>query len=310
MSRCPMIAGLLAALCCLTPAARAAEPLEPTVLKIGIPAAVFRDMPKAFQQLAQKPFAELIQKLTGLEGEVQVVTEASEIPKLLEQGKIHLGVMQGHELAWALPKHKGMELLVTAQQFRSSPVQSFLFSKKDGAVTRYEDADGKTFALPKGIKDHTRLYLDKLQSRKACDFKGVETPTDALDTLDMIVDGTADAGVVDSVTWETYKAISPVRAGKLKAIDSSEIFPAGGIVCDQKTLPKATLAKIRNGLLGAADHRAATFLLNTMKLKGFASPGADYSAKLEKFRESYPTPEGWHDGKPAFKATTTSFQKR
>ena len=310
MSRCPMIAGLLAALCCLTPAARAAEPLEPTVLKIGIPAAVFRDMPQSFHELAKKPFAELIQKLTGLAGEVMVVPEASEIPKLLAEGKLHLGVMQGHEFAWAKPKHEGLEILVTAQQFRSSPVQSFLFSRADGAVTRYEDADGKTFALPKAIKDHTRLYLEKLQARKACEFKSVATPIDSLDTLDLIVDRKADAGVVDSVTWETFKAISPSRAGKLKAIETSDIFPAGGIVCNSGSLPEATLAKIRNGLLGAADHRAATFLLNTMKLKGFGSPGADYSAKLEKFRENYPMPEGWHDGKTPFKATATSFQKK
>ena len=308
MSRCPMFAGLMAVLCCLAPSAKAAEPVEPVVLKIGIPAAVFRDMPKTFQELAKKPFAEMIQKLTTLPGEVIVVPEASEIPKLLADGKIHIGVMQGHELAWAAPKHDGLQLIVTVQQFRSSPVQSYLFSRADSTVARYEDADGKTFALPKSIKDHTRLYLEKLQSRKACEFKSVETPIDSLDTLDLIVDRKADAGVVDSVTWETFKAISPARASKLKAIETSDVFPSGGIVCQSGALPKETLRKIHDGLLGAADHRAATFLLNTMKLKGFTDPGGDYAAKLEQFRENYPTPKGWHEGETPFKAT--SFQKK
>src|SRR5262249_22442436 len=146
--------------------------------------------------------------------------------------KAQLGLFSGIEFAWAKCKHPKLQPLVIAVNERPF-VRACMVVRKDSPTVCVADLKGKACALPKGSRPHCRLFLQnrcqQCGDAPAKYFAQLATPGNVEDALDDVVDGVADAAVVDELALECFKTLKPARHGRLKVLQQSEDFPTGVI---------------------------------------------------------------------------------
>jgi ABC-type phosphate/phosphonate transport system substrate-binding protein len=106
-------------------------------------------------------------------------------------------------------------------------------------------------------REHCKLFLDnrcvKIGTTPENFYAAVTAPADSEDALDCVVDGTAQAAVIDGVAMDAYKVNKPGRAKLLKTLLQSEAFPAAVIAYNPDVVNTVALERFRQGLLSARD---------------------------------------------------------
>ena len=102
----------LTSLTCLLLMISGARAEEKNVVKIGIPRSIFRDIPAALLSFANEPFKDLMKAQTGLDGDIVNDVDALKIARDINEGKLHLGVLLGHEFAWSTNNYPELEAIV------------------------------------------------------------------------------------------------------------------------------------------------------------------------------------------------------
>jgi len=100
------------------------------------------------------------------------------------------------------------------------------------------------------------------------------------------------ATIVDSVAWENYQWMNPVKAGKMRPIMQSEAFPTGVIAYREGALPASELKRFQDGLVSAHQRSEGMQLMMLWKMKKFEIAPADYQASLAEIAKAYPPPIG------------------
>ena len=59
------------------------------------------------------------------------------------------------------------------------------------------------------------------------------TSTDVEEALDDVIDGKAEAALIDGLAWESYCSAKPGCARRLRVLLSSEAFPSAVIACQK-----------------------------------------------------------------------------
>ena len=76
-----------------------------TPIKIGLVRAFFNDLDDTFIQIANEPFGLLMKQATGLEGTLSSNDQWANVAHKLNDGKLQVAVLHGHEFAWAQQKY-------------------------------------------------------------------------------------------------------------------------------------------------------------------------------------------------------------
>src|SRR4051794_28255175 len=105
---------LLAATAALAGLAAAGERTEAKDVAIGMPITFFRDLEPAEAKTLMSPFKALMEKKTGLTGDVVIAPGSDALSKQLSAGQLQLGVFHGFEFAWARQKNPHLKPLVIA----------------------------------------------------------------------------------------------------------------------------------------------------------------------------------------------------
>ncbi len=269
---------------------RPAAARPPAAIRLGVLGGMFRDVPPALVHAAATPFRELFKKQTGLDGEVEVVADHEELATKMRDKKLHLGVFHGFEWAWV--KDRYPELVPLAITIPPRRPQAVLVVNADAKAATLADLKGATVAVPIATKAHCRLFLDRLTDSLpagACTPKEMpESGPD--DVMDAVVDGKADAALLDIATMTAYQNNRPGRGAQLKVLAQSDPFPPTIIVYRQDAMGADLANKIKSGLVRTKDEPSGRAFLFLWKLKGFEEVPAWYNGELRAVAKQYPAP--------------------
>ncbi|QEL16991.1 phosphate/phosphite/phosphonate ABC transporter substrate-binding protein [Limnoglobus roseus] len=260
-------------------------------LRIGMVQGMFRDIQPSMVMALARPFRSLMERQTGLTGDVEILADAQLMAKKINDQKLDLGVFHGFEYAWVKAKHPNLVPISVAMP-QGGIVQAAIVVHSDSQAKKLDDLEGESILIPRGSKAHCILYLDVLRTglpktaARSVPKAGL-TPEEALNA---IAAGEYPAALVDASSFTAYQTLQPGAAKRLKILSKSEKFPPGVLLTRKGALNDGTLAKLRDGLNSA--HKTAQYkpLMMMWNLQGFENPPADYDQQLEKCLQLYPVP--------------------
>ncbi len=265
----------------------------PPGLRIGLPGTFFRDVSETKAQAMMQPFKVLLMAQTGFTGQVVVAPNPEALGQELKDGNLQLGVFHGFEFAWARQKHPELKPLIIALN-QLHQIHANLLVRQDCKAEALADLEGKTLSMPKGGRAHCHLFVDRrcqdCGGKAERFFSQVKAAADVEDAVDEVVDGKADATVIDDIQLEWYKRRSPGRFAKLKVLQQSEPFPPSVIAYNPSTVQESVLRRFQDGMLTANKERSGQTLLAMCRLTGFETVPADYEQALAAILKAYPPP--------------------
>lgn len=275
------------------PDTRAAKSGTSDAVRIGIVGSLFRDVPESLVRALMQPFATLMEAQTGLSGELYPAGRADELARKLIDDKVHIGVFQGIEFAWAQERYPELQPLMIVFT-RDSHQQAFLIMRKQDARGGFAGLRGKTVALPKFSHEHCYQFMEKgcRQLGQTPDklFAKIVKPTSAEDALDDVADGTVAAAILEKVPLECYQRRKPGRFAEMSVAAESPIFPASVIVCRRGALPDEVIRRFREGMLNGQNTPVGRQLLMLWRVGGFELIPADYESICKNIVKDYPPP--------------------
>jgi ABC-type phosphate/phosphonate transport system substrate-binding protein len=241
-----------------------------------------------------KTLRQFIKAETGLENEVSREKDWRALAAKLKAGALQLGVFQGYEMAWAQDAYPELKPLAIAVNVHRYPVGHVLV-RGDNAATDFAGLKGQSLSLSAATQPYLRLYLDRqcdAAGKKTAEFFGKVTTADNVeDALDDVVDGKAQATVIDGAAFDAYKDRKPGRFKRLKEVAQSPPFPPPVVACYGSALDEATVRRFKEGLFGAAKKETGELLLTLSRLTGIEDVPEDFGKVLAATRKAYPPPE-------------------
>jgi len=287
------ISEALAAVLWLIPAGHAQDSGESKDIRIGLMRTLFRDMPASQLEVLSLPLKTLMQSQTGMTGELVIVGDAFDLAKKLKENKFQLGFFHGFEFAWARQRNPGLKPLVVVVVHHRQ-LHAHLVVRKDCPASRCADLKGKVVAIPYDSRQHCHLYLERRCPGNGTDpkkfFGQVTRPGGIEDALDDVIEGTAQAAVVDRHALEQYQQDKPDRSRRLRVLVQSETFPTSVIAYQEGSLDKSTLRRFQERLIGANKTARGRELLRLSRITAFEEMPSDYDQLLKDIARVYPPP--------------------
>jgi ABC-type phosphate/phosphonate transport system substrate-binding protein len=260
-------------------------------LKIGMVQGMFRDVQPNVVHALARPFRTLMEKQSGLTGEVEICPDALTMAKKLHDQKLEIGVFHGFEYAWAKSKYNDLVPISVAVP-QGKIVQAHLVVHADSPLKKIAELEGESILIPRGAKAHCLLYLEKARSGIAKTHartvpKTGMTPEEVLNAVAM---GEQPAALVDAASLVGYQSLQPGAAKQLRILASSELFPQSLLAARKGGLSDATITRLREGLTTA--HKTAQYkpLMMMWNLQGFEEIPTTYENDLQKCLLNYPVP--------------------
>jgi ABC-type phosphate/phosphonate transport system substrate-binding protein len=266
-------------------------PAKPADVRIGFPQPMFKDIPESMIQVAAKPFQEMLQKIAGINGTMDVCPDYKVLADKLGKGKIDIAVFHGFEYAWVKDEVPGLEPIVVTVP-NCGKVQACLVVHVNSKATEPKDLKGVCVAMHKGCKAHCQMYLDRLQEQLpagcCCPLKPAgQTPAEVLDA---VVGGACEAALVDIAALKAYQSNTPGLGRQLKILAQSEELPSAIVVYRKGSLTDKQVKAIRDGLLNCTKTAQGQIFAMFWGLKGFGDVTDGYRKLLDKTLEAYPAP--------------------
>ncbi len=279
----------------LPPACSGSQAGTVEVLRIGTSSGLALDAEPGKEEAAMDTLKSFIKTETGFTNEIIRKEDWRQLTSELESRKVHLGVFQGYEYAWASgkdPKLRPLALAVNVHPYRSA----YVVVRKDSKAADFAGLRGQTLALGHGGLGYLRLYAERQAEAAGMSlerfFPKITTPESAEDAIDDVVDGVVQATVADRVALEAYKRRKPGRFDRLKQLAHSPPFPPPVVAYHEGGLDAKTLQRFQEGLLNAKRKEKGERLLTLFRLTGFELPPKDFARVVEETRKAYPAPKG------------------
>jgi ABC-type phosphate/phosphonate transport system substrate-binding protein len=283
---------LLLALFALACAGSAAPAAEPESVKIGMLQGMFRDIHPAMVTAMAKPLRDLIERQTGLTGDVEVLDDYRTLAERLTAKKLQLGVFHGFEFARVRADHPDLvPLLITVPPARK--LQAIVVVRDDCKAKSLADLDGEQVLIPRGTKAHCLLYLDGARVGFPAGTAKPQTKSrlTAEEAIDEVVLGDASAVLLDASALLGYKNLQPGSFKSLRVLCESPTFPPTVLATTKGSLTEGTVTKIRDLLVGASQSAAGKPLLMLWNINGFETVPATYDADLTRIAREFPEPK-------------------
>jgi ABC-type phosphate/phosphonate transport system substrate-binding protein len=282
---------LLVALAVWAGSVKGGEPPEP--LRIGVSGTLFADVPELLIKAAFAPLRALIENQTGQKADFALMKDTDKLADDLSTGKLTVAVFPGYEFAWARTKHPQLSPLVIAVN-QQADQRALVMVRTDSAAANFAALKNQTVALPRGVREHCRLFLERHCQCQGKDtprfFAEIAAPPSDEEALDDVVDGTVHAACVDGVALDCYQKRKPGRFAQLKELTKSESFPATVIAFRKGGLDDVTLSRFRESLLSAKTTPRGRQVLQLTKLTAFEPVPKDYEKTLVAIGKAYPPP--------------------
>jgi len=265
------------------------------VLRIGSSGSMSTEKSGKEEKSAIDTLRNFIKEETGLNNEIQEFKDWQEVGDQLTKGKVHLGVFQGYEYAWAQEKYPALKPLALAINVHRNTV-AYVVTQRDNKVKDFAGLQGKTFSIPASSPRFLRLFVEhqcQAAGKKADTFFAkITSPESIEDALDDVVDGTTQATVIDRAALEAFKQRKPGRFKKLKEVAHSQPIPPPVIAYYGNYLDEATRNRFKVGLLAANKKEKGEMMLTLFRLTHFETPTSDFGKVVAQTQKAYPPPNG------------------
>lgn len=259
---------------------------EPARLHVGLSGTLFHEVPEPLVRLTLPPAEALITDQTQRTGKLAVVNDPEQLADQLAGGKLHLAVFTGVEFAWARQKHGQLRPLAIAAN-QDDRVRVHVLVRQENRATKLGDMTDRALALPRAGRAHSRLFLE----RHGVSPGQCRRPASAEDALDDVIDGVAEAAVVDGETLTCYQRRKPGRFAKLRELHEPTVFPAPIIAYQPGAFTDAVARHLHDSLVKAHDSARGKRTLELWKLTHYGSVPADYEQLLAETLKAYPPAE-------------------
>lgn len=270
----------------------APEKAQPKVteIRIGFPEPMFKDVAPNLIQVAAKPFQEMLQKIAGISGTMEVVPNYKVLAELLDQGKLDMAVFHGFEYAWVKDSPSLEPIVVTVPN--CGKVQACLVVHVNSKAKTAEHLVGACVAVPKGSKAHCQMFLDRLRETlpEECCCPINQPGMTPAETLDAVVCRNCEAALVDVSALLAYQKSTPGLARQLKVLHQSELLPSAVVVYRKGALTPQQVTAIRGGLLNSTKTAEGQIFAMFWNLKGFGEVSDEYTRLVEQCLQAYPPP--------------------
>jgi len=208
----------------------------------------------------------------------------STIAKRLQDEHTNLCVMNGVEYAWIKCAHPELVPLVTA--FTTDvKMKGCVVVNAESKVNSLLDLRDKTIYLPERLPHHTYVYLHhaivKKEGNPKSFFKQAITTANADEGIEGIIDGQADAILLDFDSWKGFLERKPGRSKKLRVLDQSCDFPTPVILYQKNCWSKVELLMLEVALCMAHEKPYSRQLFNFWGISRFVPCGARYRRAVE-----------------------------
>jgi ABC-type phosphate/phosphonate transport system substrate-binding protein len=264
---------------------------EDKVLRIGASEGLYGRPKDNKEKAAWESLQNYIKEETGLDNDIVDAKNWRELADRIAKGQLQMGILPGHEFAWAQENHPKLKPLAVAVNSHRYPMACLVVGSKSN-YKGFADLKGQPVALPKEEGSHVRLFVER-QAQAAGKkpdalFSRITTPDNIEDALDDVVDGTVQATVVDRAGLEAYKRRKPGRFTQLKELGRSPAFPPTVVAYADAGLDPKTLQRFREGLLNANRKEKGQTLLTFFKYTGFEGIPKDFTQVLAEMCKAYP----------------------
>ncbi|MFN4259053.1 MAG: phosphate/phosphite/phosphonate ABC transporter substrate-binding protein [Gemmataceae bacterium] len=266
-------------------------PSIPARVRIGIMESLFRGAPPERVTALLKPLQNLVETQVGIETQVTTIPDARALGRELSEGRMHLGVFHGHELAWVKCAYPQLRPLVLAG-IQERRITACLVVRKDSPIRSFADLHAQKVSLPIINRAHCRLFVDRCC--RNCGqppprfFADIDEPDNFEDALDNVVDELVAGAVIDNDALANYQARKPQRFAQLRMAVESEVFPDSAFVCHPDQLGEALIERITARLLKANDSQQGKLLMTLSGINGLRRADADYDKQLAAILKAYP----------------------
>jgi ABC-type phosphate/phosphonate transport system substrate-binding protein len=269
--------------------------LEPTPnpIRIGMPAAMFRDVKPAMFAALTKPFYSLVESQTGLKSELLLVNSPDDMRQQLSNGQIQFGVFHGFEFAWMKQKDQTLKPLVVAAPLHR-PLKAYVVVAEKNDARGLGDLRGKRFALPNGTREHARIFVDRRcqgeGSMPSQFFETITAPNNAETALHEVYDNKVQAAIVDGAALQCFADRYPARAKRIRMLAESPVFPLSVVAIREGGLEPQVLRKFQDGMVKANTTPMGRQLMGLMQMSGFEPVPPDYDQQLAAAVQNFPPP--------------------
>jgi len=244
----------------------------------------------AKEKAALRTLKTFIKDETGLENEIRRRPGWRELADELTADKLHIGVFEGDEFAWAKSKHPELEPIALGINTDRYPV-GYVVARKGGKVSKVTDLKGKDVALTTDAPRFLFSFLRKETGAKAEDyFSALKKTENVEDALDDVVDGKVPAAVVEKASLEAFRRRKPGRFKQLEPVAKSEPFPPVVIAFHRGGLDKSLRTSFNTGLLNSSKTERGRTMLTLFRLTGFEPVPSDFDKVLTATEKTYPPP--------------------
>src|SRR5262245_36611724 len=266
---------------------------QPDPLKIGLQS-LLNEVPESTVSGVIRSFEDLVKQMTGLNGMAVQGGDAYTLARDLKEGKVHLGVFQGFDLAWVQDKEPKLKPLMVGVYY-DPRLHAEVIVQRGYKGDTLAGLKGKELAIPQSTGGHCRLFLERLctEELKATPkefFSKIMRPEHAEAALDALCDDVIQCAIVDKVSLELYKKVKSGPFKRLRVLKESEVFPPAASVYYEGVLDAATLDRIKGGLLKANESTRAKEMMSSFKITSFEPVPADYAQMLAATGKLYPAP--------------------
>lgn len=266
---------------------------ETQTVRIGMPAAMFREVKPAMFAALTKPFYALVHGQTGLLSELVLLPSPDDMRQQLSDGRLQFGVFHGFEFAWMKQKDPQLvPIMIAAPTLR--PMKAYVVVNGTSPAKTMNDLRGKTLSLANGTREHARIFIDR-----SCQVEGavpsqffdkIITPVNGETALHEIYDNKAQAAIVDGNAMQCFAERYPARSKKLRTLLESPAFPLSAVVVKQGAMDAPTLAKFTDGMGKANASQMGKQLMSMMQMAGFEPVPPDYDRQLADVAKAFPPP--------------------
>lgn len=262
-------------------------------VKVGLTPRVFPNPSGKQVKKAAAPFVSLFESATGVAGEAIEGGDAKALAAKLKKGEAQLGVFSGVEFAWAREANPKLEPLLLCVG-GSRKVKALLLVRAGSKYKEPGDLAGRVLAAPAEPRGHCAIFLDHKcvtgRSMPKEFYKKVLRAADEEEALDEVVDGNAEAAVVDGGAWSSYRESKPGAAKKLRVLLDSGPLPPTVLAYQPGGLDGATVKRIRDGLVGVKGSKGGRQLLEQLRLSAFEKPPDGFDRELAAVAKEFPAP--------------------
>jgi ABC-type phosphate/phosphonate transport system substrate-binding protein len=262
-------------------------------LRMGATRTLFRGGDAAAAEAALQLISSMVFTQTGVHVQCTPVSDSQSLAKEMDAGNCSLGLMPGVEFAW-LTKHNAALQPMLLPCNEKIALKAFLVIRKDSPAQSLADLKNKRLSFPQLSFNHSYLFLDKAIRQAGHDpvkfFSACDVTANPDVALEAVVEGNADAAVVDEVALEVYKDRKPGRAKRMRTLMESSKFPCAVLVCKPEMAKTEAVRKVQQGLATAHERTAGKQMLSLMRLSNFAPITPEYQQLLKDVLKEFPEP--------------------